>query len=156
MFINIVPPQGTVDGLQVQISQEIHPQFRGVATPGEDIPELQFRPLGLQFFLPALLLSMLKHLLSSLSVLFHCCCSHSQVFGKTLVHEFLISYSNTERCLLFFRQCNYKCTKENSVGDGGTSPSISNPIPSKLNYLFKQFSFLLNLFCLLNLISIHK
>ena len=26
-------------------------------------------------------------------MLFHYCCSHAQVFGKTLVHEFLISYS---------------------------------------------------------------
>ena len=49
-------------------------------------------------FVPALLLSMLTHLFlpSSLSVLFHSCCSHAQVFGKTLVHEFLISYSRTE------------------------------------------------------------
>ena len=28
----------------------------------------------------------------------------------------------------FFRQCNYKCTKENSVGDGDTSQSTSNPV----------------------------
>ena len=55
----ILSPQGTVDGLQVQISQEIHPLLLGVATPGEDRPELQFRPLGLHFFVPALLLSML-------------------------------------------------------------------------------------------------
>ena len=25
-------------------------------------------------------------------VLFHSCCSHAQVFGKTLMHEFPISY----------------------------------------------------------------
>ena len=31
----ILSPQGTVDGLQVQISQEIHPLFRGVATRGK-------------------------------------------------------------------------------------------------------------------------
>ena len=36
----------------------------------------------------------------SFSVLFHFCCSHAQVFGKTLVHEFLISYSHTERYLI--------------------------------------------------------
>ena len=29
-------------------------------------------------------------------------CSHAQVFGKTLVHEFLISYCHTEWYLLFF------------------------------------------------------
>ena len=48
---------------------EIQSLFRGVATPGEDRPELLFRPLGLHFFVPALLLSMLTHLfLSSLSL----------------------------------------------------------------------------------------
>ena len=35
--------------------------------------------------------------------------------------------------LYFFRQCNYKCTIENSVRDGDTSPSTSNPLPTKLN-----------------------
>ena len=34
-------------------------------------------------------------------ILFHSCCSHAQVFGKTLVHEFPISYSHTEWYLLF-------------------------------------------------------
>ena len=33
-------------------------------------------------------------------VLFHFCCSHAQVFGKTIVHEFHISYSNPELYLL--------------------------------------------------------
>ena len=28
--------------------------------------------------------------------LFQSCCSHAQVFGKTLVHEFPISYRHTE------------------------------------------------------------
>ena len=37
----------------------------------------------------------------SFFVLFHSCCSHAQVFGKTLVHEFLISYSHTEWHLFF-------------------------------------------------------
>ena len=40
-------------------------------------------------------------LIFSFSVLLHSCCSHAQVFGKTLVHEFLISYSHTEWYLLF-------------------------------------------------------
>ena len=65
-------------------------------------------------------------------ILFHSCCSHARVFGKTLVHEFPISYSPTEwyllffalwrqwiilngallnkSCYYFFRRCNYKCT----------------------------------------------
>ena len=35
-------------------------------------------------------------------ILFHFCCFHSRLLGKTLVHEFLISYSHTEWYLLFF------------------------------------------------------
>ena len=34
----------------------------------------------------------------------------------------------------FFRQCNYKCTKENLVRDGDTSQCTSNPVSIKLNY----------------------
>ena len=33
----------------------------------------------------------------------------------------------------FFRQCNYKCTKENSVRDGDTSQCTSNPVSTELN-----------------------
>ena len=36
-----------------------------------------------------------------LLILFHSCCSHGLVFGKTLVHEFPISYCRTEWYLLF-------------------------------------------------------
>ena len=35
-------------------------------------------------------------------VLFHSCGSNARVFGKTLVHEFLISYNHTEWYLFFF------------------------------------------------------
>ena len=35
------------------------------------------------------------------SILFYSCCSHARVFGKTLMHEFPISYSHTEWYLLF-------------------------------------------------------
>ena len=34
-------------------------------------------------------------------ILFHSCSSHDRVFAKTLLHEFLISYSHTEWYLLF-------------------------------------------------------
>ena len=34
---------------------------------------------------------------------FHSCCSHARVFGKTLVHEFDISYSHTEWYLISMR-----------------------------------------------------
>ena len=40
----------------------------------------------------------------SLIVLFQSCCSHAQVFGRTLVHEFHFSYSHTEWNLLFLKQ----------------------------------------------------
>ena len=43
-------------------------------------------------------------------IFFHSCCSRARVFGKTLVHEFPISYSHTEWYLFFFRQRNYSCT----------------------------------------------
>ena len=36
-------------------------------------------------------------------VLFRSCCSHARVFGKTLVHEFPMSYSHTEWYLPFSR-----------------------------------------------------
>ena len=35
-------------------------------------------------------------------VLFHSCCSQARVFGKTLVHEFIVSYSQAELYLHFF------------------------------------------------------
>ena len=71
------------------------------------------RPSGFLFtFVPALLLSILTPLLILTKfvcffILFHSCCSHAKVFGKTLVHEFHISSSRTEWYLFFFRQCNY-------------------------------------------------
>ena len=40
--------------------------------------------------------------------------------GKTLVHEFHISYSYSLMVLDSFRQCNCMCTQENSVQDGKT------------------------------------
>ena len=63
-------------------------------------------PSGLIFsFVLALLLSILTPLFLPTSsvffILFHSCCSHVQVFGRTLVHEFPISYSHIERYLLF-------------------------------------------------------
>ena len=39
----------------------------------------------------------------SFFVLFYSCCSNAWVFGKTLVHEFHISYSHTEWYLLFLQ-----------------------------------------------------
>ena len=36
-------------------------------------------------------------------ILFHSCCFHARVFGKTLVHEFPISCSHNEWYLLFLR-----------------------------------------------------
>ena len=51
--------------------------------------------------MPALLFFM--HITASLLAVFVCpivlfqsCCSHERLFGKTLVHEFPISYSHTE------------------------------------------------------------
>ena len=54
-----------------------------------------------------LFISLLPHFSSSscFFVLFHSCCSRAWMFGKTLVHEFHISYRNTEWCffsIVFF------------------------------------------------------
>ena len=45
-----------------------------------------------------------SYLLRLLLILFHSCCSHAWVFGKTLAHEFLISYNHTEWYLFFFSE----------------------------------------------------
>ena len=50
------------------------------------------RPSGLFFHTHASLL----YVSVCLIVLFHSCRSHAWVFGKTLVHEFAVSYSHTE------------------------------------------------------------
>ena len=42
-------------------------------------------------------------------VLFRSCCSHARVFGKTLVHEFPMSYCHTEWYLHFFAIRNSLC-----------------------------------------------
>ena len=57
----------------------------------------------LDFFLPHLTSFHTPHSLPFFFffVLFHSWCSHVRVFGKTRVHEFHISYSHTERYLLF-------------------------------------------------------
>ena len=60
------------------------------------------RPSGLLMFVPALLLTIFV----CLFVLFRSCCSHACVFGKTLVHEFPMSYSHTEWYLHFFPRRN--------------------------------------------------
>ena len=73
------------------------------------------RPSGFLFSVPALLLSILKPLFlpsSSVSfIIFHSVCSHAWEFGKTLVHEFPISYSHTNGAS-FFRQRNYMRTRD--------------------------------------------
>ena len=81
--------------------------------------------------MPALLLSMLTHLLSSLSLsYFILAVPMRKCLGKhsCMSSSFPMVIPNT-----FFRQCNYKSTKENSVRDGDISPRTSNPLPTKLN-----------------------
>ena len=61
------------------------------------------------FFVPTVLLStFIPFFLTSsplcLIVLFQSCCSHAQVSGRTLLHEFLFSYSHTEWNLPFLKQ----------------------------------------------------
>ena len=63
------------------------------------------RPSGLLLFVPAVLFfhthASLLSVFVCLIVLFHSCWSHTWVFGKTLVHEFPVSYSHTEWYSLF-------------------------------------------------------
>ena len=64
---------------------------------------------------------------SSVFILFYSCCSHVRVFGKTLVNEFLISYSHTEWYLLFTDRALHEHKRE-----FGTrwrhQPKHSNPV----------------------------
>ena len=39
-------------------------------------------------------------------VLFHSCCSHALVFGKTLLHQLIMFYSHTEWYFPFFKRRN--------------------------------------------------
>ena len=66
----------------------------------------------------------------SFSVLFHFWCSHAQVFGKTLVHDFLISYSHTEWYFIFSDSATTSAQKR--IRCEMVSPSTSNPIQTKL------------------------
>ena len=60
------------------------------------------RPLGL-FFRPRVTYfhTLVSILTFFVCYLFHSCCSNARVFGKTLLHEFLVSCSHTEWYLLF-------------------------------------------------------
>ena len=63
------------------------------------------RPSGLLLFVPAVLFfhshASLLSVFVCLIVLFHSCCSHAWVFGKTLLHDFPISYSHNEWYFVF-------------------------------------------------------
>ena len=95
-------------------------------------------------------------------VLFQSCCSHAQVFGKTLLHEFPIFYSHTEwnllssgtNTILWWRAC-YKTTKRHThntlllttveITPNTLSITVDNDRwQSKRSYLlFSYFSFYL-------------
>ena len=65
------------------------------------------------FFLSCMLYffpySRFSYYLVHLFILFHSCCFHAWVIGKTPVHEFPISYCHTEWYLLFFERLNSPC-----------------------------------------------
>ena len=60
-----------------------------------------FRALCASFHIHSFLLDFCPFILI---VLFQSCCSLAQVFGRTLVHEFLFSYSHSGWNLLFLKQ----------------------------------------------------
>ena len=79
------------------------------------------RPSGLLLFVPAVLFSILTPLFcpsSYLIVLYRSCCSHAWVFGKTVVHEFPVSYSHTKWYFLIslFGAGEYKCPADTIIG----------------------------------------
>ena len=52
-------------------------------------------------------------------ILFHSCCSHARVFGKTPVHEFVTFYSHTELYFLFLSLVHEKTNMTNGFNNGG-------------------------------------
>ena len=85
------------------------------------------------YFFPCSCISLYLIFLCLISfLLFPCECA-----WELIVQELIISGSHTEWYFLFFWQCIYKCTKENSVRVGNTSPSTSNPVSTKLNSVYR-------------------
>ena len=135
MFINIGPPRGLWMDYRCKLVRKF------IHCIGAQLPRGKIGlsySLGLQDFIFSCSLfffacSSILLIFFSFSVLFQSCCSYAQVYGKTLVHELsfpIVILNDTS----FFRQCNYKCSKENSVRDGNTSQCTSNPVSTKLNY----------------------
>ena len=76
------------------------------------------RPSGLLSFVPPHLLFPYSHLSSyrlRLFILIHSFSYHARVFGKTLVHEFPISYSHAEWYLIFSRNDMIEMVEESPV-----------------------------------------
>ena len=77
-------------------------------------------------------------------VLFPSCCSHARVFGKTLLHEFLISYSHTEwnllssgtNTLLWWRACYQKLNYK--LKQTLPRPSVNQCENARVAYTFIQ------------------
>ena len=128
MFINIVPPLGQWMDYRCRLVRKFIHCFGGSLPRGKiglsyclGIWDFIFScPL---FFLPCSRISsyLLPFLCRISFLLFPC----AGVWEITRAYWMMLH---------FFRQCNYKCTKENSVRDGGTSPSNSNLLPTKLNW----------------------
>ena len=103
-----------------------------------DVTTLQSDWTGLLFFCTSFHIhSPLLTLFLCFIVLFQSCCSHAQVFGKTLMHEFPIFYSHTEwnlfssvtNTLLWWRACYQKLNyKQNQFVDRCGSWSLQCPI----------------------------
>ena len=71
-----------------------------------------------------------------LFVLFHSCSSHARMFGKTLMHDFPISYSHAERYLLYSRN-----EMIFEVEESHFKKTNCNGLISLLKY-FRNFNFL--------------
>ena len=86
----------------------------------------------LLFFLRTRFTSFVTHSsLLNFFILFHSCSSHARVFGKTLLHEFPISYYHSG----FSPTVHLQVHKENPARDCDTSRITNNPARTKLNSL---------------------
>ena len=143
MFINILPtPKGLWMNCRCRLVRKFIHCF-GASRSRKKIG-LSYR-LGLwDFFFRARFTPLDAHasLIFSFSVLFHSCCSHAQVFRKTLLHEFLISFSHSEYFL--FSDSGTKVHNENPARYGRNTDALVNlntpPVAEVLAYLHVKIS----------------
>ena len=69
-----------------------------------------FSPLGSNLFWLGSAIKLNTIIIIMIIIIFNSGRFQAEMFMKIIVHAFHSSYSHTEWYLIFFRQCNYKCT----------------------------------------------